>query len=242
MPGNDIDGGFATHLVVPARPLVPLDGLPAGLDLRQLSVVADAVSTAYQAVLRSGLAAGDAAFVIGAGGVGGFVTQIAAALGARVAVCDVQPGRLARLAPHGPEQTIDVRDRTPQEVRKELHGLGRSWGISSLRWRIFECSGTPPGQQLAFGLLARAATLVQVGYTPKPVELRLSNLMAFDATVHGTWGCPPETYPAVLKLVAERRVVLEPFLEYAPMSRLNALLDDLAHHRLECRMVLDPRS
>jgi 6-hydroxycyclohex-1-ene-1-carbonyl-CoA dehydrogenase len=242
MPGNDIDGGFATHLVVPARPLVPLERLPAGLDPRQFSVVADAVSTAYQAVLRSALAAGDAAFVIGAGGVGGFVTQIAAALGARVAVCDVQRQRLARLAPHGPAQTLDVSDRTPQEVRKELHGLARSWGIPSLRWRIFECSGTPAGQQLAFGLLARAATLVQVGFTPKPVELRFSNLMAFDATVHGTWGCPPDAYPAVLRLVAERRVVLEPFLEYAPMSRINALLDDLAHHRLECRMVLDPRS
>ncbi len=242
MPGNDIDGGFATHVVVPARPLVPLDGLPSGFDARQLSVVADAVSTAYQAVMRSGLASGDAAFVVGAGGVGGFVTQIAAAMGARVAVCDVQPQRLSVLGAYGPERTVDVRERSPQEVRKELHGLARGWGIPSLRWRIFECSGTPPGQLLAFGLLARAATLVQVGFTPKPVEIRLSNMMAFDATLHGTWGCPPEAYPAVLRLVTERRVVLEPFLEHAPMSRLNDLLDDLAHHRLERRMVLDPRS
>jgi 6-hydroxycyclohex-1-ene-1-carbonyl-CoA dehydrogenase len=240
MPGNDIHGGFARHMVVPGSPLVPLDGLPDGFDVRTLSVVADAVSTAYQAVRRAGLAEGDAAFVVGAGGVGGFVAQIAHALGARVAVCDVQPARLAALAGRGAEQAVDVRDRTPQDVRKELHALARGWGVPSLRWRVFECSGTPAGQQLAFGLLARAATLLQVGFTPRPVELRFSNLMAFDATVHGTWGCPPEAYPEVLRLIAQGRVVLDPFVEHAPMSRLPELLDALAHHRLERRMILDP--
>ena len=242
MPGNDIHGGFATHLLVPAHPLVPLDALGDKVDPRLLSVVADAVSTAYQAVKRAGLAAGDAVFVVGAGGVGGFVVQIARALGARVAVCDVQPKRLEQLAAHGAEHTVNVQDRTPQEVRKELHALARGWGVSSLRWRIFECSGTPAGQQLAFGLLARGATLLQVGYTPKPVEVRLSNLMAFDATIHGSWGCPTEAYPEVLRLIADGRVVLDPFVEYAPMSRINEWLDALAHHRLERRLILDPRA
>jgi 6-hydroxycyclohex-1-ene-1-carbonyl-CoA dehydrogenase len=242
MPGNDIDGGFATHLLVPAAPLVPLDDLPAGLDARDLSVVADAVSTAYQAIRRAALATGDFAFVVGAGGVGGFVAQIAHALGATVAVCDVKPERLETLRRHGADHVANVADRAPQDVRKELHGLARSGGVPSLRWRIFECSGTPAGQTLAFGLLGRGATLLQVGYTPKSVEVRLSNLMAFDATVHGTWGCPPEAYPAVLEMIADGRVALKPFVEYAPMSRLNDLLDGLARHRLERRMVLDPRA
>jgi 6-hydroxycyclohex-1-ene-1-carbonyl-CoA dehydrogenase len=149
---------------------------------------------------------------------------------------------LEPLATRGADHALDVHDRTPQDVRKELHGLARARGVPSLSWRIFECSGTPAGQTLAFGLLARGATLLQVGYTPKPVELRFSNLMAFDATAHGSWGCPPEAYPAVLELIADGRVVLEPFIEYAPMSRINDLLDALAHHRLERRMVLDPRT
>jgi 6-hydroxycyclohex-1-ene-1-carbonyl-CoA dehydrogenase len=241
MPGNDIHGGFATHVVVPAAPLVPLDDL-GGVDPRVFSVVADAVSTAYQAIRRSGLQAGDAAFVVGGGGVGGFVVQIARALGARVALADVQPRRLEMLAAHGAEHTIDVTGRTPQEVRKELHGVARGWGVPSLRWRIFETSGTPSGQQIAFGLLARGATLLQVGFTPQPVEVRLSNLMAFDATIHGSWGCPPEAYPDVLRLIAAGDVVIEPFVDYAPMSRINELLDALAHHRLERRMILDPRA
>lgn len=242
MPGNDIHGGFATHLVVPAAPLVPVDGAPPGFPLDQLSVVADAVSTAYQAVRRAGVAPGDAAFVVGAGGVGSFVVQISRALGARVLACDVSAERLAVAARHGAEATLDVQDQEPGAVRKRAQGIAGEWKVPTLRWRIFECSGTPAGQALAFGLLARGATLVQVGYNPKPVELRFSNLMAFDATVHGTWGCPPEAYTDVLRLVYGGQVVLEPFVERAPMSRINALLDDMAHHRLTRRMILDPRA
>jgi 6-hydroxycyclohex-1-ene-1-carbonyl-CoA dehydrogenase len=66
--------------------------------------------------------------------------------------------------------------------------------------------------------------------------------MAFDATVHGTWGCPPEAYPAVLELIYDGRVSLSPMLDHAPMSDLNRLLDDMANHRLARRMVLHPES
>jgi 6-hydroxycyclohex-1-ene-1-carbonyl-CoA dehydrogenase len=242
MPGNDIHGGFATHLKVPAHPLVPLDGRLAEVDRRMLSVVADAVSTAYQAVLRAELEAEDAVFVVGAGGVGGFVVQIAHALGARVVACDVDPGRLELAAAHGAEETVDSSGLSSKELRRQVHGFAKAWGIPSLRYRIFEASGTPEGQLAAYGLLARAATLIQVGYTEKTVEVRLSNLMAFDATIHGTWGCPPEVYPEILDLIADGEVVLEPFVDYAPMSDLNRLLDDMAGHRLRQRMILDPKS
>lgn len=240
MPGNDIHGGFATHMLVPAAPLVPVDAFADRVDLRDLSVVADAVSTAYQAIRRASVRAGDAVFVVGAGGVGGFVVQIAGALGARVAVCDVKREPLRLLEAHGAERTIDASEAELPAIRKTFAGIAREWGVPSLNIRIFECSGTPRGQALAFALLARGSTLVQVGYTPEPVELRFSNLMAFDATVHGTWGCPPEAYPAVLQLVADGRIALKPFIDYAPMSSLNTLLTAMAAHELTARMVLDP--
>src|SRR5437870_4595623 len=48
MPGNDIHGGFATHIVVPAHGLCAVDEArlaAAAIDLADLSVVADAVTT-----------------------------------------------------------------------------------------------------------------------------------------------------------------------------------------------------
>ncbi|MCC6811299.1 MAG: 6-hydroxycyclohex-1-ene-1-carbonyl-CoA dehydrogenase [Deltaproteobacteria bacterium] len=242
MPGNDIHGGFSTHMLVPAAPLVSLAQLGAGVDLRALSVVADAVSTAYQAVRRAGVGADSLVVTVGAGGVGGFVAQVSKALGARVIACDVKADRLAQLRAFGAEHTIDVNGKDPGVVRKEVRGVAKEWRIGSERLAIFECSGTSDGQLLAFALLERAATLLIVGYTPKKVDVRLSNLMAFDAQVLGSWGCPPEAYPAVLELIRKKRVVLDPFIDYAPMSRLNQLLTAMSEHKLERRMVLDPKT
>jgi 6-hydroxycyclohex-1-ene-1-carbonyl-CoA dehydrogenase len=237
MPGNDIDGAFSTHFLVPARPLIKI-GSGFSSNVAALSVVADAVSTAYQAVLRAGLTAGDVAVVIGAGGVGGFVTQIANAIGARVIACDIIADRLKLLSSYGAQETIDLAGKDSKDVRKQVRAFAK--GVPTLKYKIFECSGSDAGQVTAYGLLERAATMLQVGYTPKRVEVRLSNLMAFDATIHGTWGCPPEVYPGVLKLIEEGKVKLDPFIAYGPMSKVNDYLADMAAHKLERRMVMDP--
>ncbi|HQU51048.1 MAG TPA: alcohol dehydrogenase catalytic domain-containing protein, partial [Casimicrobiaceae bacterium] len=92
MPGNDIHGGFASHIVVPSRGLCPVDEerlAAAGLTLAQVSVVADALTTPFQAVRRAGVTPGSLAIVVGAGGVGGYCVQVAAAAGAKVVAIDV---------------------------------------------------------------------------------------------------------------------------------------------------------
>lgn len=70
-PGNDVHGGFASHVVLPAEGLCPVDPgalKTSGLALADLSVVADAITTPYQSILRSGLEKGDVAIFVGAGG------------------------------------------------------------------------------------------------------------------------------------------------------------------------------
>jgi 6-hydroxycyclohex-1-ene-1-carbonyl-CoA dehydrogenase len=237
MPGNDIDGGFSTHFLVPARPLIKIG---ASSNIAALSVVADAVSTAYQAILRANVAAGDAVIVVGAGGVGSFVVQIASALGARVVACDIIEDRLKLIAGYGAAETINLASLDPKELRKQVRAFAK--GVPTLKYKIFECSGSAPGQTTAYGLLERGATMMQVGYTPNKIEVRLSNLMAFDATLHGTWGCPPEVYPGVLRMIEEGKVKLDPFIAYGPMSKVNDYLADMAAHKLERRMVMDPRT
>jgi 6-hydroxycyclohex-1-ene-1-carbonyl-CoA dehydrogenase len=238
MPGNDIDGGFSTHFLVPARPLIKI-GSDFSSGVSALSVVADAVSTAYQAILRAKLVEGDIAIVVGSGGVGSFVVQIARALGARVLACDIIAERLNLIADYGAEQTINLTGLDPKELRKQVRAFAK--GAPTFKYKIFECSGSAPGQVTAYGLLERGATMLQVGYTPNKIDLRLSNLMAFDATLHGTWGCPPEVYPGVLRLIEQGKVRLDPFIAYGPMSKVNDYLADMAAHKLERRMVMDPR-
>jgi len=240
-PGNDLDGGFATHVVVPAHGLCPVPALAGtGIDLADLSVIADAVTTPYQSILRSGLGAGDLAIFVGIGGVGGFGVQIARALGAEAIAIDVDSGRLERIARFGAGLTLNSAELDGREVKKAIKGFTKERGLPATEWKIFECSGTPAGQETAFGLLVHGAYLGVVGFTPKKVEVRLSNLMAFDARAEGSWGCLPEHYPAVLDLVLKGAVQVTPFVERRPLAAINETFEAIGAHAVRDRVVLVP--
>ena len=247
-PGNDVHGGFGTHVRVPARGLCRVPDLTnrqinkAGLSLDALSVVADAVSTPYAAIIRAQLAAGDLAVWVGVGGVGGFGVQIAAALGAAVVAIDLSDERLTQIASHGAALTLNSRESDVKTLRKKVRELADARKIPSWRMKIFEASGHPAGQALAFGLLGPGALLSVVGYTASPVELRLSNLMAFDAMAMGNWGCLPEHYPAVVDLALAGRISLEPFVDRRPLSSINDVFNELHHGSARGRIVLIPEA
>ena len=59
MPGNDADGGFATHVTIPVPGLTPIRVIPEGYSLADFSVIADAVTTPLQAIHRAGVCEGD---------------------------------------------------------------------------------------------------------------------------------------------------------------------------------------
>lgn len=240
MPGNDLDGGFATHLNVPARYLVPVGAIPAGHELFHLAVVADAVTTPYQALLRGKVGPDDAVAVIGAGGVGMFGVQIAAAFGAKVLAVDVDDARLEQAKAHGAAAVANVRGLEENDARKAVSEEAKKAGFPRLGWKVFEMSGTAAGQRLAFSLLNHTGTLGVVGFTRDKVEVRLSNLMAFDADAFGTWGCSPRHYPAVLDLIVRGKVQVKPFVTRYPLSEINAVLEAAHHGQLKTRPVLVP--
>jgi 6-hydroxycyclohex-1-ene-1-carbonyl-CoA dehydrogenase len=243
MPGNDIQGGFASHVVVPARGLCPVDEMRlkvADLTLADVAVVADAVTTPYQAVMRSGLAPGGLAIVVGAGGVGGYAVQIARAVGAVVVAIDIDGAKLDIIARHGASLTLNARKYDARALKTAIQDFAKRNGLSQTEWRILECSGTAAGQLTAFGLLVHGATLCVVGFTMDKVEVRLSNLMALDARAIGNWGCPPELYPAALDLVLEKKIALAPFVERHALAEINEVFAAAHAHRLTRRAVLVP--
>jgi len=245
MPGNDIHGGFATHVVVPARGLCPvdLDQLArCGLGLADVSVVADAVTTPYQALTQAGVQAGDLVIINGVGGIGGFCTQIAHALGATVVAIDVRDEKLAALAGSCAALTLNAAKLEFRELKSAIQSFAKSRGLpDKSRWFIFECSGTRAGQETAFNLLNRGGTLGVVGFTSEKVNVRLSNLMAFHARALGNWGCPPELYPPALELVLQGRVRLEGFIERHPLAEINRVIT-AAHGGVRRRPILVPQA
>ena len=250
MPGNDRDGGFASCVVVPGHGLCVVPGAPSdpdqplsggsGATLRHLAVVADAVSTPWQAVARSGLGAGDLAVVIGLGGVGGYAVQIAASKGAHVVGIDIDAQRLAAAEVAGARLTLDPTGRDARDIRRQIKGFAKEIGAPATRWTILECSGSAAAQSTAWGLLVHGATLCVVGYTTAKAELRLSNLMAFDARAIGNWGCDPALYPDIVRAVLDGDIDLISNTELRPLDTAAQALADVRGHRVSKRIVLTP--
>jgi 6-hydroxycyclohex-1-ene-1-carbonyl-CoA dehydrogenase len=238
MPGNDIDGGFATHVVVPARHLVPVGDDLGGLKLEELAVVADAVTTPYQALVRAGVARGDLVVIVGIGGIGTYAVQIAHAFGAQVAAIDTSRLRREAARGLGARWIFDPAAVDARSIRKTL--LDEA-DVCTARWRVMEMSGTVRGQELAWALLPPAGTLGVVGFTMDKPDIRLSNLMALDAIAVGNWGCSPRLYPDAIALVTSGAVKVRPYIEVHPIADGPGLFDAAVHnHPAGQRPVLVP--
>ena len=143
MPGNDFHGGFASHIVVPARflTLVP-DAALTDHSLAELAVIADAVSTPYQVIVKSELQPGDFAVVIGVGGIGRgtdaieFLMVGASAVGICTAAILRGPGVFGKIAREMDEWLDKHGYRSVREVQ----------GLAIRRWqeRKFRATHVPP--------------------------------------------------------------------------------------------------
>ena len=243
MPGNDIHGGFASHIVVPSHGLCRVDEKrlsAVGLELADVSVLADAVTTPYQSAVQLDIQPGDLAIVVGVGGVGGYAVQIASAMGARVVAIDVIQDKLEKLSSYGADLILNSREFTGRDLKKAVKSFAKDNGLRQTEWKIFECSGTGAGQSTAFGLLTFGARLAVVGFTMDKVEVRLSNLMAFHAQAVGNWGCLPEYYPPALELVLEGKVSMKPFIRHFPLSQINEVFTASHAHEIAQRPVMVP--
>ena len=241
MPGNDFDGGFASHIKVPAKFLchVP-DAVLEKYPLEKLAVVADAISTPYQVLKKSELEAGDLAIVIGVGGVGVYGALIAKIMGAKVLAIDIDDEKLNTAKKNGVDAVLNIKDLDFKTIKGKVIEIAKELGVSRYGWKIFEISGTKAGQELAYNLLTFTSTLSIVGFTMDKPEVRLSNLMAFDAKVIGTWGCKPELYPEVIELIASGKLKIDDFIELIPMSQINEVFQNTLEHKYKKRSILVP--
>jgi len=241
MPGNDFHGGFASHIKVPSKFLCPVsEKILENYSLEQLAVIADAISTPYQVVEKSELEAGDLAIVIGVGGVGIYGALIAKIFGAKVIALDISEEKLNIAQANGIDATLNIQGLDAKTIKEKIKELARIIKAPKVGWKIFEITGTKAGQELAFSLVTFASTLSIVGFTMDKVEVRLSNLMAFDAKLIGTWGCRAELYPKVLNLIENGKLEISQFVQTFPMSEINEVFKNTLEHKYTKRSVLVP--
>jgi 6-hydroxycyclohex-1-ene-1-carbonyl-CoA dehydrogenase len=230
MPGNSLKnyGGFSSHIVVPTIDLCEIRNR-GNYPLENYAVIADAVTTPYQAAKRADFQPGDNCIVIGAtGGVGVYMAQMAKALGANTVIGMARnPEKLQRALNYGCDFVISTQDKTSKDVAGEFSAIRKANGLPNVSWKIFEVSGTKAGQDLALDLLSFTGKMIVVGFGMAKNEFMVSRLMAFDAELIGTWGCLPEYYPIVLGMVQSKKIDIDPFVEVRPMSTIAATFDEI---------------
>jgi 6-hydroxycyclohex-1-ene-1-carbonyl-CoA dehydrogenase len=242
MPGNSmgIYGGFSSHIPVPAIDICEVKNR-GNIPLEKLAVVADAATTPFQAAKRADIQVGDNVIVIGVGGVGQYMVQILKALGtANVVAVDINQERLDTMLKNGADFAVNSMGKSARDVSGEIKALRKENGLPSTGWKIFEVSGTKPGQELGLALLSFTGKMIVVGFGPHKVEYSISRLMAFDAELIGSWGCLPEYYPAVLSMVTSGKINFEEFVQTRPMSTIQESFDEAHKQSPDKRIVLVP--
>jgi 6-hydroxycyclohex-1-ene-1-carbonyl-CoA dehydrogenase len=217
MFGNHLDGGYAEFVVAPEKDLFRL---PAEIPLEEGSIIADALSTPFHAVVRRGaVRPGDSAVVFGCGGVGINVVQIAAAAGARVIAVDLSEEKLERARALGAREVVHppTAGDAPKTIRKMTDGGAEV---------AFEAIGHPATIRQGFDSLRAGGRLVVVGYSAEEVPISAARVMFREITVLGSLGCRPADYPPLIAMVRDGKLKVKELVTHRfPLSRIGEALD-----------------
>ena len=217
MLGNNIDGGFAEYVVAPAK---DTSCLPDDVPLVEGSIIADAITTPYHAVINRGkVRPGDCVVVFGCGGVGLNIVQVAAAQG-------TGRGRGRQMRNSRPPDVAVPRRFQPgptKKLDKELRAL-TGGGVNV----AFEAVGKAVTQEQALSSLTTGGRLVLVGYSPDTMTLNSGRVMFREIEVVGSLGCRPVDYPRAIEMVRQRRIRLTDLVTHRfPLEQIDEALDTL---------------
>jgi D-arabinose 1-dehydrogenase-like Zn-dependent alcohol dehydrogenase len=174
------DGAWAEYTVAQA---IGLTRIPDNVPLEQAAILADAVSTPFGAVVRTGkVGIGESVGVWGVGGVGTHIVQLAQLVGAvPVIAVDIKPAVLERAVELGADHAFDARDEGLNDKIAELTG-GRKLdvafdavGLKSTFEQALDCVRVG-GRMVAVGMSDQSPTVgptAMFGLTQKHVLAHL---------------------------------------------------------------------
>jgi alcohol dehydrogenase len=227
--GIQVDGGFATHVLVPhPRYLIDHSGLSAALAGAYMC----SGLTAYSALRRiAAHARRGPVLLVGLGGVGMMGLAFARALFAQAPiVADIDAAKREAALRAGASAAYDPADPT---ARKAL--LKATGGV----FGAVDFAGTDGSLGFASGTLAKGGKVVVTGliggtYTT-PIAMFPLRAITIEGTMTGTLGEAEE----MMALARAGKVPAVPIIE-RPLTAAQASLDDLRHGRIVGRVVLVP--
>ena len=234
MLGHYTSGGYAEYIAVPARNAI---ALPDEIPFEQGATLMCASATAFHALRKSRLKAGEKVAIIGVGGLGMSAIQLAKVFGALdVFAVDISEEKLLLAAQYG-AIPIHARQVDPvAEIRRLTNGRGVDVAI--------ELIGLPQTMQQTVRCLGVLGRAVIAGISDRPLEIdTYRELLGNEAEIIGSNDHLLQELPVLVEMA--RRKVLDTsriVTRVVPLDAdaINATLDALEQFSGDVRTVIVP--
>ncbi len=190
-------GGLAEYCVIPVTAVARMTEC---MDPVAASIIGCAALTAYGAVRRGAdLQYGETVAIIGIGGVGSNIVQVAKEMGARhIIAIDVDDEKLAAAARLGATETINSR---AEDARERVFEITHERGVDV----AIEALGIPATFEQALTLLADGGRMVPIGLAAgtATASVEINRLVRRGQQISGSYGARTRTdLPTVIELAA----------------------------------------
>jgi len=234
MLGHYTNGGYAEYIVVPARNAIHL---PDEIPFEQGATLMCASATAFHALRKSRVKAGETVAIFGAGGLGQSAIQLAKAFGAiEVYAVDINDEKLDLAKQYGAIPINGRKLNAVEEIKKLTNGRGVDVAI--------EMIGLPQTMQQAIRSAGVMGRVVIVGLSNKPLEIDTYNeLLGNEVELIGSNDHHLQELPLLVDMA--RRKILDTsriVTKTIPLDaeEINQVLDDLEKFSSDVRTVIVP--
>jgi L-iditol 2-dehydrogenase len=206
--GSMVDGGFATHMLVPA---LNLHEVPDNVSDRA-AALCEPLACVCRCLLDPPLInAGDRVLVVGPGAMGLLAAQVALAQGAEVTVAGL-PKDADRLTVAEGFGAATTTERPEQ----------RSFDV------VVECSGSAGGSATCLAAARPAGRYIAIGIFGRPVTVDLDAVLLKELTITSGFASTPDAWRRAIGLLAQGRVDLEPIVgRIARLEEFREVFDEL---------------
>jgi len=234
MLGHHVDGGYTEYIAVPARNAILL---PEEIPFEEGATLMCASATAFHALHKGRVKAGETVAVFGVGGLGMSAIQLAKAMGAvEVYAVDIQQDKL-ELASEYKAIPIDAsRADAVEEIRKLTKGKGVDVAV--------EMIGLRKTMEQAIDCVGNLGRAVMVGLNQQPVEINTyMQVLGKEAEIIGSNDHLLSELPLLVDMA--RRKILDTsrvVSQVIPLDadKINQRLDDLENFTSDVRVVVVP--
>ncbi len=188
-----------------------------------LLALVEPISIGAQGVRRARVAEGETVAVIGAGPIGISALLMARLAGVRVAVIDLESGRLARAAEMGAELTLQPQETDPGDVLREFaDGLGPH--------AVIEAVGLPITIRQGIDWVRAGGRVAIIGQSNKPLDFSYGPMMKKELDVLASRNSTGQFPPILAAMVDGRLKPAKMITHRVGLDDVPATLADMHEH------------